>query len=135
MAIIRGTTADAQGNITIEQESLNVDQRICAAAARNSGGLVIAQVKRLAANQTLKAKDVVVPGSLVDCVVCIDDPDELHPMSFMERFNPSLAGVIRTPTDQIPKMPHDIRKLIARRAFFNLKPNTVSARTETKTTG
>jgi propionate CoA-transferase len=125
VAIIRGTTADAQGNISIEQESLNVDQRVCAAAARNSGGLVIAQVKRLASNQTLNANSVTVPGSLVDCVVCIDDPDELHPMSFMERYNPSLAGSIRTPFDSIPKLPHDIRKLIARRAFFQLNPNTV----------
>lgn len=125
VAIIRGTTADAQGNISIEQESLNVDQRICAAAARNSGGLVIAQVKRLAANQTLNSKEVVVPGSLVDCVVCVEDPDELHPMSFVERYNPALAGIIRTPADAVPKLPFDIRKLIARRAFFNLKPNTV----------
>eukprot|EP00977_Amphora_coffeiformis_P014187 scaffold3912_cov136-Amphora_coffeaeformis.AAC.1 len=127
VAIIRGTTADAQGNITIEQESLNVDQRICAAAARNSGGLVIAQVTRLAANNTLPAKSVVVPGSLVDCVVVIDpaDADELHPMSFMERYNPACAGAIRSPFDAIPKAPHDIRKLIARRAFFNLKPNTM----------
>ena len=128
VAIIRGTTADAQGNISIEQESLNVDVRICAAAARNSGGLVIAQVQRLAANNTLSSKSVVVPGSLVDCVVVVDekDVDELHPMSFMERYNPALSGVIRSPADAIPKLPHDIRKLIARRAFFNLKPNTVS---------
>ena len=125
VAIIRGTTADGQGNISIEQESLNVDQRICAAAARNSGGLVIAQVQRLAANQTLNPKKVVVPGSLVDCVVCVDDPDELHPMSFVERYNPALAGVIRAPIDAVPKLPFDIRKLIARRAFFHLKPNTV----------
>ena len=48
------------------------DQKIIAAAAKNSGGLVIAQVKRLAANGSLPARSVAVPGPLVDCVVVVD---------------------------------------------------------------
>jgi propionate CoA-transferase len=128
VAIVRGTTADTQGNITAEEESLFCDQKIIAAAARNSGGVVIAQVKRLAANGSLNPKDIVVPGPLVDCVVVVDNPNEhstLHPMSFEENHNPALTGEIKSPSDELPKMALDIRKLIARRAAFLLRPNTI----------
>jgi propionate CoA-transferase len=127
VAIIRGTTADAQGNISVEHESLLCDQRICAAAAKNSGGIVIAQVKRLAATGSLNARDVTVPGALVNCVVVVDekDQDELHSISYVERHNPAFTGEVRTPADQITPMPLDIRKVIARRAFFALKPDKI----------
>ena len=127
VAIIRGTTADGNGNISIEHESLKCDQMITAAAARNSGGIVIAQVKRIAANGSLPARSIEIPGPLVDCVVVVDEDehDTLHPMSFVERHNPVFTGVIRTPQDQIPKMELDIRKIVARRAAFGLKPNTI----------
>lgn len=127
VAIIRGTTADPQGNITVEEESLLCDQKITAAAAKNSGGIVIAQVKRLAAAGSLSSRQVAVPGPLVDCIVVVDeeDHDELHGMSFVERGNPVLTGQITTPQDEIKPMPLDIRKIIARRAFFNLKPDQI----------
>lgn len=127
VALIRGTTADQLGNITLEHESLLCDQMIAAAAARNSGGIVIAQVKRLAAHGSLPARSVEVPGALVDCVVVVqeEDHDELHPMSYMERHNPVFTGEVRTPMNELPKMPLDVRKIIARRAFFELTPNTV----------
>ena len=127
VAIIRGTTADGQGNISIEHESLKCDQMITAAAARNSGGIVIAQVKRLAANCSLPQRSITIPGALVDCVVVVDvdDHDTLHPMSFVEKANPVLQGIFRTPQDHFPPMDLDIRKVIARRASFGLKPNTV----------
>lgn len=64
-----------------------------------------------------------VPGAVMDCVVVVDekDRDELHAMSFVERYDPGLSGQIRTPVDQLSKMPIDI----ARRAFFSHKTNTV----------
>lgn len=127
VAIIRGTTADGQGNISIEHESLKCDQMTTAAAARNSGGIVIAQVKRVAANCSLPSRTIAVPGALVDCVVVVDteDHDTLHPMSYVENHNPVLTGEFRTPQDQLPTMSLDVRKIIARRASFGLKPNTV----------
>ncbi|KAG7367280.1 coenzyme A transferase [Nitzschia inconspicua] len=127
VALIRGTTADAQGNISVEHESLLCDQKIMAAAAKNSGGLVIAQVKRIAANHSIPSRDVAIPGPLVDCVVVVDEKDheECHPMSYVEKHNSSLVGEIKTPRDSIQKMPLNIRKIIARRAFFGLKPNTI----------
>ena len=67
IAIIRGTTADAQGNISIEHESLKCDQMITAAAARNSGGIVIAQVKRIAANCSLPSRTIAIPRLCCGC--------------------------------------------------------------------
>lgn len=127
VAIIRGTTADSQGNITLEHESLYCDQKITAMAAKNSGGIVIAQVKRVTANGSIPSRNVDVPGALVDCVVVVDseDHDTLHPMSYFEKHNPALTGEITTPAGDLEPMPLDIRKIIARRAFFGLKPNKI----------
>ena len=127
VALVRGTTADAEGNISVEHESLLCDQKNVAAAAKNSGGLVIAQVKRLAASGSLPTRSVEIPGALVDCVVVVDqkDHDDLHSMSYVESHNPALTGEITTPRDAVAPMPLDIRKVIARRAFFGLKPNKI----------
>jgi propionate CoA-transferase len=127
VAIIRGTTADTSGNISIEHESLMCDQQIVAAAAKNSGGLVIAQVKRVAANGSIPSRQVAIPGPLVDCVVVVDDDevDLLHPMSYVTKYDAALVGEVKTPQESIEKMPLSLRKIIARRAFFGLKPNTI----------
>lgn len=127
VGIIRGTTADSQGNISLEHESLLCDQKVVAAATKNSGGIVICQVKRVAANGTIPSRNVAIPGALVDCVVVVDeeDHDEKHGMSFLERHNPNFAGELKSPQDAVAKMPLDIRKMIARRAFFKLQPNTI----------
>ena len=66
VVIIRGTTADERGNVTMEDEAYQGEQLSMAAAGRNQGGLVICQVKRLAAAGTLPGKQVKVPGALVD---------------------------------------------------------------------
>ena len=123
VGIIRATTGDSLGNLSFEHESLLCDQLSTAMAARNSGGIVIAQVKRLAAVNSLSSREVSVPGSMVDCVVVVDKLIDLyHPMSYVTSYCPVLTGKIKSPADEAPKMPLTERKVIARRGSRVLRP-------------
>ena len=118
VAIIRGTTADPEGNISMEREALILDNLAIAMAAKASKGFVIAQVERLAAAGALPAKQVVVPGVLVDCVV-VAAPGH-HPQTYATSFSAAFSGQLRVPLDRIPPLPLDERKIIARRCACEL---------------
>jgi propionate CoA-transferase len=124
IGIIRGTTADPDGNITMEREALTLEMLAIAMAAHNSGGLVIAQVERLAESGSLNPRQVKVPGVLVDCVVLAETPEH-HWQTFATPYNPYYSGEIRAPIDRIDPMPMTERKIIARRAALELLPNGV----------
>jgi propionate CoA-transferase len=124
IAFIRGTSADPSGNISMEKEALTLDNLAQAMAARNNGGVVIAQVERIVEGGSIKPKDVKIPGILVDCVVVADKP-EYHRMNYGAQHNPALSGEIRVPVSGMSKMFLDERKIIARRAAFELPPNGV----------
>jgi len=123
VGIIRGTTADADGNITIEREALTLEALSIAMAAHNSGGVVIAQVERLAERGTLNSRQVKVPGVLVDCVVLAEP--EHHWQTFAVQYSPAFSGELRTPLAAIAAMPMSNRKVIARRAALELRPGSV----------
>lgn len=123
VALIRGTTADPLGNISIERESLALENLALAIAARNSGGIVIAQVERVATEGSLAARSIKVPGILVDCVV-LAEPDH-HMQTYGTRFNPSFSGELRQPPSRVPAAELSDRKIIARRAVLELAPNSV----------
>ena len=123
VALIRGTTADRLGNITMEREALTLDMLPIAMAAKNSGGLVIAQVERIAAAGSLAPKDVIVPGNLVDCVVLADRED--HMQTFQTQYEHAFTGRMVGVVDQIAPMKFDPRKIIARRAAMELPVNGV----------
>jgi propionate CoA-transferase len=69
VALLRGTTADPNGNVTAEREALDLDNLAMAMAVKNSGGIVIVQVERVARSGSLNPRQVLIPGALVDCVV------------------------------------------------------------------
>ena len=123
VGIIRATTGDADGNLTMEREALTLEALAIAMAVHNSNGIVIAQVEREAENGTLHPRQVKVPGVLVDCVV-VAKPEN-HLQTFATPYNPAFSGEIRIRAGSLPPMALCERKIIARRAAFELKPNSV----------
>ncbi len=123
VAIIRGTTADASGNITMEKEALTLESLSIAMAARNCGGIVIVQVERLAEANTLNPRQVKIPGILVDCVVVADSQN--HWQTFATSYSAAFAGELRVPATAHRAMELSARKIIARRASFELMANSV----------
>ncbi len=123
VALLRGTTADTDGNITMEKEALTLESLAIATAAKNSNGFVIVQVERIADRGTLNARHVKIPGIMVDCVV-VSRPEN-HWQTFAEVYNPSFSSEHKIPMQSIEPMEMSPRKIIARRAAFELKANSV----------
>ena len=123
VALLRGTTADMAGNVTMEHEALFLEVQAVATAVHNSGGIVIVQVARLAETGSLHPRLVKIPGVMVDCVVVGEAEDQWQ--TFAQPHNPSFTGEVRMPMNALPTMPLTERKVIARRAAFELRPNSV----------
>ena len=117
VAIIRATTADERGNLTYEHEGSTLGGFDQALAVRNNGGIVIAQVKRIAQNATLKPHDVRVPGILVDYLVV--DPDQKQ--TTQTDYDPAISGEIFRPLDSFSIPEFGIQKIIARRVAQELQ--------------
>ena len=120
VVMIRGTTADPDGNISLERESLSLENLSLAMAARNSGGVVICQVERVALLNSIDARDIRIPGFMVDCIV-VAEP-ELHMQNYENQYNPALSGEIRVPLESLPPIPLDEKKVVLRRAAMELTP-------------
>lgn len=117
VAIIRATTADEDGNLTMEGEGLLAETLASAQAAKNSGGIVIAQVRQRAARHSIIPADVRVPGILVDYVVV--EPEQR--LSYATHRDPVMEGVERLEGLSIPAIPLSERKVIGRRAAALLR--------------
>ena len=118
VAIIRGTTADRNGNISMEKEALTLDNLALATAAKNCKGFVIAQVERIAANGSLNPRHVKIPSVLIDCVV-VAQPEN-HVQTYATGYNGAFSGELRAPDDRNIPLPLDNRKIIARRCALEL---------------
>ncbi len=123
VALLRGTSADEKGNISIEREALSLEILSMAQAVKNAGGIVIVQVERIVSNGTIKPMNVKIPGIIVDYIV-VADPDK-HMQTFAEQYNPAFSGEVRVPLSEIQPMELDARKVIARRAAMELIPNAI----------
>ena len=118
---IRATTADLDGNLTMEDEAGFADNLALASAVHNSGGVVIAEVKRLAERHSLPPKEVRVPGILVDAVVVIPEQRQTAATT----FSPYLAGALRAPEVVARPLLDGPRRIVARRATDELRGGDV----------
>jgi propionate CoA-transferase len=118
IALIRGTTCDPNGNVTMEREALTLDNLAAAMAAKNSRGFVLAQVERIAAADSLNPREVKIPGILVDCAVLAKADNHLQ--TYGSAYNHAFSGRQRVPLDRIEPLRLDERKIIARRCAFEL---------------
>ncbi len=120
VAILRGTIADENGNISFARESVINEGFAVANATKNSGGIVIVQVEYLAKKETLPAKEIKIPGALVDYVVQARDPKSCW-QAEGDYWEPSFSGEIRKPLTSIEPLTMDERKVICRRCAMELK--------------
>jgi propionate CoA-transferase len=125
VGLIRGTRADERGNISMDREGANLEALQVAQAAKNCGGIVIAQVEYLAKAGTLHAKSIQVPGVLVDYIVVSKNPQEWHMQSEGIYYQPAFSGDVVMPLGALPKLPFDERLFILRRASMELTENSV----------
>lgn len=121
VAVIRGTVADTDGNIMMDGEGLMAETLSAAQAARNSQGIVIAQVKHLVEAGTMDPRRVRVPGILVDALVV----DPAQRLSAATADDPYLTGALRAPATSHEPMTRSVRKVIARRAAEELEAGDV----------
>jgi propionate CoA-transferase len=121
VAFLRGTTADEDGNVTMEHEAVLGEMLAMAQATRRVGGIVVVQVKRMARRGTLPPKEVRIPGILVDFVVV--EPHQRQ--TYATDYDPSYSGELRIPVDHIKPLPFGPRKVIVRRAAMELFPGAI----------
>lgn len=120
VAMIRGTYADEDGNISMEEEGAGDYGFEMASAAHASGGIVIVQVKEIVKRGSLHPKNVRLHHPIVDYVVKSTDP-MLHMQNYDSVYRPELCGTIRCPTNAVAPLPLDNRKVIARRSAMELR--------------
>lgn len=118
VALLRGTTADPLGNVTLENKALTLDNPGQAMAVKTPGGAVIVQVERSVAPGALDPRAVQIPGALVDAIVLAEPVDHLQ--TFGTAFSHAFTGAFRLEADSMPATEFSTRKIIARRAAFEL---------------
>lgn len=124
VAFIKASYADQEGNLSITHESSKLESLSLATAAYNAGGIVIAQVEEIVENQSLPAKEVIVPGALVDYVVLAEE-EQYHMQTAATYYDPALSNEIRVPLEKQLSLPLSPNKLIVRRASQEIPKGSV----------
>ena len=123
--IIRGTYADENGNISMDEEGMILEVLPAVMACKRWGGRVIAQVKQIVSYGQLQSKDVIVPGALVDNVVVCTDWFHEHKQTWSWYYKPEYAGKVRIPETSVEPAPMNERKVIGRRAAMELRKDNI----------
>ncbi|GKX55432.1 propionate CoA-transferase [Leminorella grimontii] len=124
VALLRGTTADENGNISMEDECLFVENLAAAQMVKNNGGRVIVQVKRKVKAGTLEPQSVRIPGILVDMVVVVENEAD-HMQTFAEQQNDAYCRLTPKVEQEVQPIKLDAKKVVARRAAQELKRGAV----------
>lgn len=123
VAFIRGTTADENGNVTMEEECLFGENLAIAQLVKNNGGHVVVQVKRIVKAGELDPQHVRIPGIFVDTLVIAEESQ--HMQTFAEQYNPAYCGHGEKVGREIKIRPLDAKKIIAKRAAMELKQGSI----------
>ena len=119
-ALIRGTYADEEGNISTEKEAVRSEVTELASAVHNSGGIVIAEVEEIVQKGTIDPRMVAVHKRCVDYVVLSKEGE--HPHTYVQaQYRPELVGEVKVPLESVSPMEMGLRKIVARRAAMELK--------------
>ncbi|MET3505726.1 acyl CoA:acetate/3-ketoacid CoA transferase [Halalkalibacter oceani] len=121
-AILRGTTADCEGNISMEKEPLSLGVLAQALATKASGGKVIVQVERLVEGGTISTRMVEIPAILVDFVV-VDSNQKMLITS--DEYDYSFSGELRIPHPELPAVPTGANRFILRRASLDMEGHSI----------
>lgn len=125
IAFIRGTTADENGNVSMEEECGTIDTLDIAMATKANGGKVFVQVKHVVESKSLPANKVIIPGIFVDGIVLTSDAEKYHCQTPGAFYDPAMSGQYKIKTDHNSRLALDARKVIARRAAMELRPHSV----------
>ncbi|MCI8311121.1 MAG: acyl CoA:acetate/3-ketoacid CoA transferase [Lachnospiraceae bacterium] len=123
--IIRGTYVDENGNLSTEQEAMQLEVLSAVLACKKYGGKVIAQAKQKVTAGSIHCKKVTVPGIFIDAVVICDNPEEDHRQTHSFFFDPAYCGDVKVPVEASEMLPLTVRKLIGRRAVMELQKDDV----------
>ena len=121
VALLHAWEADRLGNLSMSGEAGIWHNCALAQAAKTSGGLVVAVVRKVVPAGSIDPRDVHVPGCFVDVLVV----DEEQGQTYQTDYEPAFCGESRMPEDQFPALPFGPRKIIARRAAMELTPGAV----------
>jgi len=119
--LLKGSIADDDGNISLDEEPANLDTYAIAAAVHNAGGTVIFQVRARVRNGALSARQVRIPAAIVDLIVL--DPDQGQ--AYETTYDPSISGQARHDLAPQPRQPMGPRRIIANRAMAELRPGMI----------